>query len=213
MKSKISKFNRSYIESQMNQELQKSDKSYIKSYDHRIIWLSLINAKAKSYGCAIDESIVEVFANERLLFMINSLSYSEVYELLIYVTELSRLKMEIYERLLSNLSTFIIYISDQSLRKSPFFLNHKYKDDIPICKLILDNKSIFAKISDKESLKVVQIMFVKNIEVFTSKNILDFLEVLGDSSFLSISLSRELEDLQFKESELDSYEGRALKGF
>jgi len=48
--------------------------------------------------------------------------------MLTYTVNLSRLSLEVYEIILKNLSTFIIYISEhQTLddSKSSFFLNHK----------------------------------------------------------------------------------------
>ena len=64
----------------MKKELDKEEEdSIIKSLDHRIIWLSLSSARIKIHGFMIDESIVEVFVNQQLYYMINSLEYQEVY--------------------------------------------------------------------------------------------------------------------------------------
>ena len=125
---------------------------------------------------------------------------------MVYVTELSRLKVEVYERLLENLSTFIIYIHDQSAKNCPFYLNPKYQHFyIPICRLIIKHKEIFMKIHDRETLKVAQIMLVKNIEQFSNLDILNFLEVLGDAAFLNVSFKFYLKDVEFKRSELDLF--------
>jgi hypothetical protein len=79
--------------------------------------------------------------------MINSLKYLEVYEILNFTLGLSRLRSEVYERLLCNLSSFIIFISERTNYRStgsPFYLNHKYIKFYPkICKLVLENQSIF----------------------------------------------------------------------
>lgn len=98
------------------------------SMDHRIIWLVLCSAKVKAYQFPINEAIAEIFVNKELYFMLNSLKYLEVYEILIYTVELSRLKVGVYERILDNLSTFIIYISERSKEAagSSFYLNHRY---------------------------------------------------------------------------------------
>jgi len=70
-----------------------------------------------------------------------------------YSLSLSRLTIEVYERLLLNLSTFIIYISDQNKKNalgSCFYLNHKYSHlYAPICQLILKHKNLFRKINNK----------------------------------------------------------------
>ena len=77
----------------------------------RVIWLAMCNAQAKKHNLPINAAIVEVFTNNKLYFMLNSLSYEQVYEILAYSLSLSRLTTEIYERLLLNLSTFVIYIN------------------------------------------------------------------------------------------------------
>lgn len=75
LKPLLSKFNVNYIERRMALELSQPFESYLKTLDHEIIWLALLSAKCKSQGCQVDESIVEVFINEKLMFMLNSLSY------------------------------------------------------------------------------------------------------------------------------------------
>ena len=61
--------------------------------DHRIIWFTLCSAKIKTYRFPINEAIAEIFVNKELYFMLNSLKYLEVYEILIYTLGLSRLKI------------------------------------------------------------------------------------------------------------------------
>jgi hypothetical protein len=149
--------------------------------------------------------------------MINSLNYLEVYEILNFTIGLSRIKAQVYERLLYNLSTFVIYINERNNRQagSPFYLNHKYVEYYPkICKLILENQSVFRAIDNKVSFRIMQIMFYKNIEQYENEDILKLLEILSDPSFLISSLTKHIEDIKFSASQLESYENsRALKSF
>ena len=119
--------------------------------------------------------------------------------------------------MLFNLSTFIIYIDEHSNKTnvSSFYLNHQYDSYFePIVRLILKNKSIFHKIKDKEAFKVVQIMLFKNIHKFTNDDILTFLDILGDPSFLSVSLNKHIQDLKFSTSQLENFEHSSrLKAF
>lgn len=63
----------------MSLELSRSSGNLVKTLDQEVIWLSLLSARCKSFGCLIEESVVEVFINEKLLFMLNSLAYEQVY--------------------------------------------------------------------------------------------------------------------------------------
>lgn len=142
----------------------------------------------------INEESIELFINEKLYYMINSLQYLEVYEILNFTVKISRLKPEIYEKLLFNLSTFIMYISDQTSRQATsFYLNHKFLDYYEkICHLVLQNKAKFKGITNKDCFKILQIMFIKNFDSFTNEDVLSFLDVLADPSFLSPSMKKEL---------------------
>jgi hypothetical protein len=48
------------------------------------------------FGLPINEWALEVFVNEKLFFMINSLQYLEVYEILGLAVRMERLRPEIY---------------------------------------------------------------------------------------------------------------------
>jgi hypothetical protein len=48
------------------------------SLDHRIVWLALCSAKARSQVPSNDELLLN-FANKKLFYLINSLQYHEVY--------------------------------------------------------------------------------------------------------------------------------------
>ena len=63
------------------------------SMDDNIIWLALCNAEVKKHGFSIDSSIVEVFINKKLFYMLNSLKYEQVYDILVYTLSLSRLSL------------------------------------------------------------------------------------------------------------------------
>jgi hypothetical protein len=151
-------------------------------------------------GFQITESVVEVFVNRKLFFMLNSLRYEEVFTILEFTLGLSRLNVEIYERLLINLSTFIIYISENrgSTSGSCYYLNHRYKHlFLPICRLLLRYRRTFRRVKDKEAFKIVQLMIVHHIDQFSNEDILNFLDILGDAAFLNISLNKYIQELRF----------------
>lgn len=45
-------------------------------------------------------------------------------------------------------------------------------------------------------------MLGKNLQQFDNKDILTFLEILGDPSFLNISLNKYIEDIKFTAAQL-----------
>lgn len=98
----------------------------------------------------------------------------------------------------------MIYINDQSGKKSPFYLNPTYQHLFePICRLIIKQKETFLWLHNKEVLKVAQVMFVQNITAFSNADILNFLEVLGDAAYLNVSFTEVLKDIKFKRWEMD----------
>lgn len=48
-------------------------------------------------------------------------------------------------------------------------------------------------------------MVVKHLESFSNKDILTFLEILGDPSILNISLNKYIEDIKFTAAELEHF--------
>lgn len=57
-------------------------------------------------------------------------------------------------------------------------------------------------------------MLFKNIHKFTNDDILTFLDILGDPSFLSVSLNKHIQDLKFSTSQLENFEHSSrLKAF
>lgn len=142
--------------------------------------------------------------------MINSLKYLEVYEILAFTVNLSRIKAEVYERLLFNLSTFIIHINEKSVKPSgpgnsvsPYYLNHKYLQYYPkIIRLVLENQSIFRGIHNKNAFRIVQIMFYNNIGDYQNEDLLKLLDILSDQNVLINSLINHIENIKFSPSQL-----------
>lgn len=70
---------------------------------------------------------------------------------------------------------------------------------------MLRNKTLFMKIKEKQVFKMVQIMMLKNIEAFTNEDILTFLDILGDPSFLITSMNNHIQDIRFTVIQLQHY--------
>ena len=123
-----------------------------------------------------------------------------------FTVGLHGLASEVYERLLRNLSTFIIYIQEHprtDLSRSSFFLNQRYRDLFaPICRLVLGNRDIFRRVADKEAFKVFQIIMLKAQEEVGNEDVLALLDILDDPEALSTSMHRQLECMRFTMEEL-----------
>ena len=150
----VEEMNSSIVEREMERELEcDHESSPVTSLDDNIIWLSLCSAQVKAQRLPINTSVVEIFVNKKLFFMLNSLKYEQVFEILAFTVGLHRLATAVYERLLRNLSTFIVYVSghhraDNS--RSSFFLNQRYRElFVPICRLVLGNRDVFRRVADK----------------------------------------------------------------
>lgn len=184
---------------------------------HNVIWLSLCSAKIMTgFGLPLNEWALEVFINEKLFHMINSLQYLEVYEILALTVRMERLRPEIYEKLMYNLSTFIIYVGDRGSKSTNvFYLNHRYLSYYEkICRLVLGHKDRFRPVVHKDCFKVLQIMLLKQISSFKNEHLLDFLDILGDPSFLSISMQKHIEHIKFTAYELEPYSSsKVLRSF
>jgi hypothetical protein len=118
--------------------------------------------------------------------------------------------------LLFGLSTFVLFISDVSNRSaSHFYLNHKYMSQYSrLCRLVLDNHSLFRSIPDKNSFRVLQVMYFRSVDEFSQEDTLRLLDTLGDPAFLTNSMTRLLEDIKFSPSQLEPYENSiTLKNF
>lgn len=157
-----------------------------------------------------------MFVNQKLYFLLNSLEYHKVYEILVYCLGLARLKPEVYERLLFNLSTFLVFISKkQSQHTSAFFLNHRYQALYPqIVRLVVEHRALLRAVKDKEAFKMVQIMLTRHLPQFSNDDLLALMDILGSPAFLTISLNRHLEELKFTPAQLEHYEHSShLKAF
>lgn len=66
---------------QLEMEREKTS-SPINSQGEEALWLSLCSALVKAQGLPIDESLLEVFINEKVYYLLNTLKYLEVMEML-----------------------------------------------------------------------------------------------------------------------------------
>lgn len=66
------------------------------SLEHNIVWLALCSAKMRQLDLPAKEELLETFVNKKLLYLVNSLVYAEVYELLVFVLSLPHIKLEVY---------------------------------------------------------------------------------------------------------------------
>jgi hypothetical protein len=140
----------------------------------------------------------------------------EVVEMLEFVVGLSRLNPEVYERLLCGLSTFFLHISERSSRlPGHYYLNHKFAEHYPrICRLVLDNNSVFRGVPNKNAFRVLQVMYMHYVEEFTPDDMLKLLEILSDPTYLTLSMARLLEEQKFTVTQLEPYENEfTLRSF
>ena len=57
-------------------------------------------------------------------------------------------------------------------------------------------------------------MMLKNIDKFSNDDILTLLDILGDPSYLNISLNKHIQDLKFSSTQLEHFEHSSrLKSF
>jgi hypothetical protein len=213
----VRRVNERVVEGRIQVEMgRERSSSPINSLDEEIVWLALCSAQVRAQGFAIDESLLEVFMNEKVLCMLNSLKYTEVVEMLEFSVGLSRLNPEVYERLLCGLSTFLLYICERNNRfTGHYYLNHKYQALYPrVCRLVLDNHSVFRAVPNKNAFRVLQVMFIRSLGDFSAEDTLRLLETLGDPAFLTVSMARVLEEQKFSVAQLEPYENSlALKNF
>ena len=146
--------------------------------------------------------------------MINSLQYGQVWEMLEASLTLKRIKAEVYQQLLNNLSTFVIFVEEQSQRGSPFYLNPAYASLYPrITAALLTHSDMLTPLPHKECLRPWQTILTSHVNNLSNKELITFLDILGDPTLLCPSLIRHLEGVKFSGRELKSVQSRALTRF